>query len=575
MLYFTCISAQKPPIKLSITGTAGISYEGYGLTTNPSNPLFYSQRKPYNLVRFIFQPIISYGDFKLPFNFNFSPMLNNFGAPPSGFGNLPGFPKPTFTQWITNPMNNIGINPSYKWIELQLGTQYLKYSDLSTGDIGIFGYGVSLSPGKFRFKYFSGVSQQAYQPYVSINPPITFEGVYKRNVTMVQIGLEKEGKYFTGFNLVKGIDNVSSIPNPLTGTPSTPSAQENFIVTFVAKFNTEKGWYGQTEIGTTISSHNVNALSPNPLLNNFKPFISTNLSSFRDHAAQAGFGKKGKNWDLGISARWLGAGYYSVGYPFAQNDKLEYTINTRFNAWKKKMNVVASIGQRIGNFSIVSSRTKQLIAKANVFTQFNEHFSINANYNNFGFRTPGLSGLKNVGNDLAVNPTYTWSTTSMSNMLSLNYSWSKFDETDYGNNTVVNNNSHTALLMYVPSFFSKPNFSVDASAMYFSNKTDPGNIRLRITTFSVSAGQNFVKSKINLKGQLQYNITQMNPSSASNNLVFTLINDWNITKKVTWNTSITLNLFKYGDELNPPPSLVGAQYLESMLKTALLYRFGK
>jgi hypothetical protein len=159
---------------------------------------------------------MSFGDFKLPFNINFSPMRNNFGSPPFGFGSLPGFPKQTFSQWITNPMNSIGINPSYKWAELQLGTQYLKYSDLSTGDIGAFGYGFSLKPGKFRFKFFRGVSQQAFQPFpVTGTPPPVFVGAYKRTITMGQIGLEKEGKYFAGFNIVKGKDDAGSIASPL------------------------------------------------------------------------------------------------------------------------------------------------------------------------------------------------------------------------------------------------------------------------------------------------------------------------------------------------------------------------
>ena len=565
--------AQIKPPKFSISGTAGVTYEGYWVSTDPTSPTFFTPRRPTNLLRFSFQPILSFGNFKLPFNFNFSPMRTNFGSSPFGFGNIPGFPKQTFKQWLTNPMNNIGVNPTYKWAELQLGTQYLKYSDLSTGDIGTFGYGVSLSPGKFRFKYFSGVSQQAYQPFISTAPPATFTGTYKRTISMGQLGFEQEGKYFAGFNIVKSKDDVNSIPTPLTGPEFTPKPAENFIVSFVTKFTSEKGWYGQTEFGTTITSRDITALGPNPLLKDFKPYISTNLSSFRDHAFQAGFGKKGKDWDIGLSTKWLGAGYYSMGYPFTQADRLDYTINTSFNAWKKKMNVVASIGQRFGNWSNSANRTKQIIANTNVFTQFNEHFSINANYNNFGFQTPGLAGIKNVGNDLGINPSYTWSTTTMSNLVSLSYNWSKYDETVYPSMAVTGNNSQTALLMYVPTFFSKPNLSTDVSAMYFKNTSTPGTNKLTIYTFSSSLGYNFPKQKINLRGQLQYNITTIDPFTASKNLLATLGADWNLTKKLTWNTSLTANIFKYGDEL-VNPLLLGAKYLESTFKTALLYKFG-
>jgi hypothetical protein len=567
------VNAQDIP-KFSITGTAGVSYEGYWVSTNPSSPSFFTKRKPSNLLRFTFQPVLSWGEFKLPFNFNFSPMRNNFGSPPFGFGSLPGFPKQSFKQWLTNPMNNIGVNPTYKWAEIQLGTQYLKYSDLSTGDIGTFGYGFSLRPGKLRLKYFSGVSQQAYQSFVSLVPPATFVGAYKRTITMGQIGLEKEDKYFAGFNLVKSRDDAGSITTPLTGIPSTPKPAENFIVSFVTRFKTEKGWYGQTEFGTTVSSKDITALGPNPLVKDFKPFISSNLSSFRDHAAQAGFGKKGKDWDIGVSTKWLGAGYYTMGYSFVQNDRLEYSVNTRFNTWKNKMNIVANLGQRFGNWSDPSNRTRQIIANTNIFTQFNEHFSLNASYNNFGFQTPGLSGMKNVGNDLGINPAYTWSTNTMSNFMSLTYNWSKYDETIFPSNTLTSNNSHTAMLMYVPTFFSKPNLSTDFSAMYFQNALTPANTKLRIYTLSASMGYNFTKQKINLKGQLQYNITTIDPFSASKNLMATLGADMILSSKLTWNTSMSANLFKYGDELTPPATLLGARYMESILKTALLYKFG-
>jgi hypothetical protein len=573
--YWSMITIAQTTPKFSISGTAGISYDGYGLNTNPVQPPnFYTPRRPWNVVRFSFQPTMSFGDFKLPFNFNFSPMRNNFGSAPFGFGSLPGFPKQNFMQWLTNPMNSFGINPSYKWAEVQLGTQYLKYSDLSTGDIGAFGYGFSLKPGQFRFKFFRGVSQQAFQPFIPALPP-PFVGVYKRIITMAQIGLEKEGKYFAGFNIVKGKDDSSSIATPLTGLYPTPRPAENLIISFATKFTTAKGWYGQTEWATTIYTRSTTGMGPSTLVKDFKPLLHTNSSSYRDHALQAGFGKKGKDWDIGASIKWLGAGYNTMGYPFVQNDRLEYAVNTKFNTWKKKVNVTASLGQRFGNWSTPASRTTQIIANANVFAQFSDNFSVNANYNNFGFSTPsGLGGIKNVGNDLGINPTYTWTTSKMSNLLSLTYNWSKYTETIiFPLTPTTTNNTHTAMLLYAPSFFNKPNISTDFSGMYFSNTSVPGT-KLSIISISTSLGWNFPKKKINLRGQLMYSNTTINPHTASNNITATMGADYKISKRLGWNITMTGNFNKYGDELGTA-SLIGASYLESMLRTSLLYRFGK
>ena len=93
-----------------------------------------------------------------------------------------------------------------------------------------------------------------------------------------------------------------------------------------------------------------------------------------------GVTKKGSDWEIGTKFNYFGAGYYTAGFQFMNNDRMEYLLNTRFNAWKKKVNVVASIGERFGNLSRTAGpdRTKQLIANVNVFTQFNDHFSLNS-----------------------------------------------------------------------------------------------------------------------------------------------------------------------------------------------------
>ncbi|MBK7559209.1 MAG: hypothetical protein IPI54_13590 [Chitinophagaceae bacterium] len=217
--FFLCLAtykanAQEAAVKekLNISGTMGITYEGYGLTRNPSGWTGYNARRPWNQVRFNFSPNFKFGkNFSLPFNFNFAAIPTNFAGP------YAGIKKQNFGQFITNPMNSFGINPKYKWAELQLGTQYLKYSDLSTGDIGVFGVGFDLRPKTFLFKFFTGISQQGIN-YLAGPPTVT--GAYKRRNWMAQIGTEKEGSYLFAFNIAKGKDvPSSSAPPPLTVRP--------------------------------------------------------------------------------------------------------------------------------------------------------------------------------------------------------------------------------------------------------------------------------------------------------------------------------------------------------------------
>jgi hypothetical protein len=254
---------------------------------------------------------------------------------------------------------------------------------------------------------------------------------------------------------------------------------------------------------------------------------------------------------------------------------MEYLANTKFNTLKKKTNVVASIGQRFGNLSKVSgpSLTKQIIANINVFTQFSERFNLNINFNNFGFNSPGLTGYKSVSNEFSLNPSYTWNTAKMSNLISGTYTWSKYDETTIIPPLFTQNNTQTALILYVPTYFEKK-ISPDFSLMWFKNSAPSINLTLISATSGMSwkAGK-----KINLKGQLQYNLSTMKPFTANRNVLATSGFDWEVYKKLTWQFSMTANLYHYGTEL-PGSSFLPAyagdpRYLESTLRTGLQYKF--
>lgn len=557
-LLLVCIRsfAQEPPVKFQVSGTMGMSYEGYGLNRKPDGWAGYLPRRPWNQVRFNFSPTMTFSkNFSIPFNFNFAAIPTNYAGPYSGIT------KQSFGQFITNPMNNFGINPKYKWAELQLGTQYLKYSDLSTGDIGVFGAGFDLRPKTYRFKFFTGISQQGINFFAGI-PPVT--GAYKRNNWMLQLGKEKEGKYNLALNFAKGKDVVSSSLPP----PATIKPQEGFVFSFVSDVYFKKGWYVKLEGAQSIFTKDLTT-PLTPLVKSFKPIIDAHTSTIRDYAGQAAIGKRSGKFDIGIMAKYLGAGFQTTGYPYLQPDRFDYTVNTRFVAWKNKMNVVASIGQRINNVNNTALKAKQFIGNLNWFTQFNDHWSLNLNYNNFGFQSnSGINpyGIKNVSNDMGINPTYTWSNTKMSHLLSLTYNYSKYDERDVITGNTTSNNTHMALLTYVPVYFTR-DISPDFSVLYFYNNV-PG-VKTMLTTISTALSLPAAKKKLQLRGQLQYTIGKLNSFSTNNNLIASCNVDVKLNKKLTWNNYFTTNYFKYGNEITPN----GANYLESTVRTGLQYRF--
>lgn len=556
--------AQESNPSLVITGTVGANYEYYGLSTNPNGWNGYRQRKPWNQLRFNFKPIFSYGDFKLPVNFSFATMETNFLGPYAGIANAG---HQSFWQFVTNPINNFGINPKYKWAEVQLGTQYLNYTDLTTGDVGVFGAGFDLRPKGYIIRFFTGKSQEG----INYSAVPSVRGAYRRTQWMAQIGKEKEGKYKFALTAAKGRDSYGSISSP----PPLIAPQEGFVTSFLSNTYLPKGFFIELESAQSIYSTDTNSAPTPPMgVDSFEPFFKSDAATVRDYAATLAFGKKSKNFDIGFKGKFLGAGFYTTGYPFQQNDKLDLTVNTRFNAWKDKnkaykMNIVASIGERVNNLSKTATKANLLIANLNWFTQFNERWSLNFNYNNFGFQSNSIinpHGVKNVSNDFGVSPTYTWSNTKMVHLLSLNYSYSQYDERNVMTGATTSNKTHTAFLTYVPTFLNR-GIAPDFSILYFANQL-PG-FKSTLSTFSAGLATPMFNKKVKLRGQLQYTFLKTNINTANNNVLANLGIDCKITKQLTWTNYFSSNYFIYGDESTP----AAASYLETNYRTSLTYNF--
>ena len=492
-------------------------------------------------------------------------MQTNFVTPSTlgGFGSIGGGPQSVW-QFLTNPLNNFGMSPTYKWAQLQLGTQYLNYSNLSTGDIGLFGYGFALSPGKFRIKFFNGVSQRPISYNASSTPPII--GAYQRNNWMAQLGMEEEGKYTVNLNFTKGKDMLNSV-NPAPPAISGILPQEGFTASFVLKTIIAKKYYFNTELAHSIYTFDENQPQSVVGAKDLQPFITGRTSTKADNAFEASIGRKSKNFDIGFSTKYLGAGFQTAGYPFLQPDRFDYTVNTRINTWKNKMNITASIGNRINNLSS-SLRSSQFIANINWFTQFSDHFNLNANYNNFGFETRGINGVRDVANDLSINPTWNWTTKKMLNLITATYTFSSYKEINITLNTTTINNTHTVLLTYIPTFFQKQ-VTTDFTVMYFNNQIPALSTTTTLYSATSNIGIPIAKKKVTLKGQLMYTYNELNGSSEGNNVIATAGTDWSVTKKLKWSLTMTGNLFKYSGSFIQPY----ARYLESTLRTSLMYSF--
>lgn len=557
-------SAETMPKAFYVTGSMGISYEGYGLNLKPGGSNIFYPRAPWNQGRLDCNPVFNFGDWlSVPVNINITLTPTNFAGPWSGFKQ--NGVKQTFLQWLTNPSNNIGISPHFKWGDVLLGTQYVYYSDFSTGDIGIFGAGFDIHPKNYIFKFFTGASQQG----INYFPPDIY-GSYLRNHWMIQAGREKEGVYKIAVNIAKVKDRESSVTSP----PVTQQPEESFTTSLQANAYTKNGWYIESEWAQSYFTSDLT--QPEMDKPSLVPLIEAKTSTTKDYALQAAVGKKSEWVDAGLIIKYVGAGFKTAGYPMLQNDYIDAVLNTRVTAIKSKLNFTGSFGQRTNDQSNTTVKSRQFIANTNLSYKFSDQWNVSLTYNNTGFRAGSdneIYGVKNVSNNIIANPVHTFfnKRKTVSHLLGLTYKYSKYKEMLLINPyTITDNNSHIISLLYIPTFFNR-NYAPDFSLLYFINDQNGTSNKL----FTVSAGLRVssANKKWEFKGQLQYTSGKLNQFTSNSNFIAGLTVNRELTKKLNWTITLTANNFKYGNELAPPAALVNNSYLESNIKSGFVYSF--
>jgi len=174
----TCLIAQVDTVDrfVQFSGSLSLSYDAYNYNTINYNT--FRPRYDADIFRVSANASIKFGKYlSIPFGLNVSTQNYSY--------NLPSLPEENFIDYVRNPRNNIHIDPTYKWIKAHIGSHSPQYSQLTTGDIRIFGVGVDMNPGKFILSTSYGISQYAFEPDSILN----IQGAYKQELMAGRIGI--------------------------------------------------------------------------------------------------------------------------------------------------------------------------------------------------------------------------------------------------------------------------------------------------------------------------------------------------------------------------------------------------
>lgn len=553
--YFICTNRAQaqsaPPVNLS--GGFGIYYDLYSYSAK--NYPGFRPRLPENLGRINADASITVGKyFRMPFSANLSTQEQSY--------NLPSIPEEGLLNYISNPRNNVSINPSYKWVQSYLGTQTPNYSKLSTGDIALFGAGINVTPGKFIFSLNYGKSQAG----VSYDPVNNIEGAYAQHILATRIGLGTDDGSKLVFNVVKSRDDPNSVKSLLPGKRPT----ETMTVGPLIQLRLSEKLYFNTEGAASVSTFDVFGpeLDEKQLVDALDFFLPINASTYTDFSGIGSLEWRDKQFGLGVEVNYVGAGFEAAGYRTFERDLIDYSIKTNMSIADSKLMLDGSLGMRTNNLSNSKlDKTNRTIANVNLFASLSEVLSVNTNYSNFGFRNDlkqDTLRVEMINHTFSFSPSLQFRRPSATHIITLDGGLDTFDDFNPLTGRVQNTSSVNASTNYQFLLRQKP-FSAGILLLALQNKTPDTEIMMM--NVGLNLRYRMLDKKLSPSLSLTHTTIQRAEFTADRRMVASLKADYRFHPKWNLNAWVNFNQYRYGSAR--PDALT----TESKFQIAVVTRF--
>lgn len=345
------IGKEKP---LKINGGIGLEQIGYFSTGLPEG-----RRDPYN--------------FFLTGNINFD--LYGWSVPLSfTYSNQS---RIAFSQ----PFNQYGLTPTYKWITGHIGYTSMNFSSYTLSGHLFNGVGVDLAPaGRFKFSAMYGRLNQAVAEDTTRNDVLP---AYKR------MGYGFKAGYGTGKDnieliLFKGKDEENSIPTIKGNNSITP--QENLVMGVTGSkqlfnrlfVNAEVAWSALTRDCRAVTDSNEHVSFPGLGL------LNKNSSTALYTAWKSGITYAANKYSLGLAYEWVAPEYKTLGAYYFTNDFENITANLQFRAFKDKVTAAVNGGLQHNNLNHDKVSTmSRFVGALNISWVASKKTNLSFSYSNF------------------------------------------------------------------------------------------------------------------------------------------------------------------------------------------------
>lgn len=335
------------------------------------------------------------------------------------------------------PFNQFGASPQIgSWLTLHGGYFNTQLTDLSFGDTRLLGGGVDIHPTWFRLVALYGRSQKAQ----ASDTVAGIHGLYDRYVAAGMIGVGSSSRNHFFLTIMRAIDDTGSFHDQhLTGDNNQKyyyGPKENLVSTASWSYSIIENrltWGG--EIAGSAFTNDINdsavygSALPSWLTHVFTP---RNSSQFDMAAKTQILWAPRKDFQLGLNSRWIGPGYFTLGYNGMSSDLFDITLAPQLRISGSKYQIRPSFGVRFNNlYGTRIARTTRTIGSLNAIAQPSQALGFDLQYSNYGTRSNARSDtlrISTIAQSLTVTPHYTFSRWGAMQTTSISYSLQSFTD---------------------------------------------------------------------------------------------------------------------------------------------------
>lgn len=265
---------------------------------------------------------------------------------------------------LTQPtFNQQSLHPSYKWIQLHIGTVSMSWSPYTLSGHIFQGVGADLTPGSWKISAMYGRLQKAVSPQDSSTGTVV--PAFRRMGGGIQAVYSHSGTSI-GASWFQARDDAGSLPIPFYVTGITP--QENQVLGLQFGQRLWKKLKIQTEGAVSLLRADMRSQAP----------------PARHHAFKSSLAWGGRVGQISLQHERVDPGYRTLGAYYFNNDLENVTAGGAISLFKGRINLQGQAGLQRDNLNGEKwSRMTRRVGSAQADARLGKTGSLNMSYSNF------------------------------------------------------------------------------------------------------------------------------------------------------------------------------------------------